>query len=161
MKEWRMSFGLRRDFWADFLPLSLTPSHLILSLRSFQYHSPSHFPPFIAPEIVYYAPVFQVASSPLHFGHFPCSTARVLPLFTSVPPLISPPSWTPLHYPFPWFLSFPFIGIPNTALSSLPLSSPFLSKCVSVSHCGLRCTYVYLNHKAKLRVSPLCVYHID
>lgn len=42
------------------LIFSLTASHLIFPLCSFQYHSPSHFSPFISPEIVNYAPISLV-----------------------------------------------------------------------------------------------------
>lgn len=140
-----MSFGLRRDFCADLLPHTL--SSLFPPLCSLQYHSPSHFSPFISPEIVYYAPISLVylARSHLHFLPFPLlssitSLPVVFPILLSSPPLhlsfpLSSPPRGILSSLLPSPLLYYFIGILTTAPLSLPLSSSFLqqvSECVAV-----------------------------
>ncbi len=139
-----MSFGLRRDFCADLLPHTL--SSLFPPLCSLQYHSPSHFSPFISPEIVFYAPISLVylACSHLHFLPLPLlSTITSLPVV--FPILLSS---TPQHLSFPLLSSSPrgflssllpspllycFTGILATALLSLPLPPSFLQQ---VSECA-------------------------
>lgn len=148
MKERRMSFGLRRDFWAHFLPHTL--SSLFPPLCSLQHHSPSHFSPFISPEIVYYAPI-SLVSCLLSSSFLPMS---LLCSVTSLPVVCSslsflyfsafiPSSSSLYHY---------FIGILATALLSLPLSSSFLQRS-RVCQFDMVVTLVYLKHKAKLWIS--------
>lgn len=101
-------FGLRREFWADFLPYTL--SSLFPSVL-FTITLPLTFSPFISPKIVYYAPISVV--------YLACSHLHVLPF-----PLLSSITALPVVFSHPSFLfSSTFI---LSSVLSLPLSSPLL-----------------------------------
>ena len=161
MKERRSGWGLRGDFWADFLPYTL--SSFLPPLRLLQYHSPFHFSPFIAPEIVYYIPISQVhlACSHLHFLPLTLSSIASLPVVVSLSffPLCLYPFLCPLHLKvfFPVFLSCfssLLLHIIFNALCLCPCPRLSCNKRVSVCQFDTVVnTYVYLEHKAKLWIS--------
>lgn len=142
-----MSFGLRRDF---------SPSPYPLPYCSFQHHSPSHFCPFISPEMVYYALIslvcFLLSSSFFHCSRVsPSFPPPLTPNFNAFPPLSTT---TYLVHVFPSFLLF-HVKRNSTQLSYLwPSPHLFLGNVCRFETLA-RDTLVCLKHKAKLWISTL------